>query len=447
MGSVMQTVRLIHWSAALLLAGAVAASAQVPADGGDRTELERLIAEATEGNADVVEARALADAVRQRVRPAAALPDPMLSIGYENDGVQPSLGTESMTRLQLMAQQGFPFPGKRALAGRIAAAEADEVGTRPARARLGVEAAVRRAYADILLSRVNLGVVKEQIDTWAEIEEVTRSRYSAGMGSQQDVLRAQSESTRLMQQRVRDEAAEETARAELARVLQRPVAAAEIGGARFVPPPRGDEPLSREEAHRLAEEVSPELKEVILVKERARLGVDLARRNRRPDFVASASYMNRGGLPLMWSVGLGASVPLWAGQKQAPLIAEAESRVRAASAAEISLRALLKARTEERLIRLRQLAREAALDTDGILVQDQLSVDSALASYRTGAVPFVTVLEALSTLFGDRRSAASRLAGYMKAEADLREFSLEGPGPLAMTSAPNPGTSPSTKSM
>jgi cobalt-zinc-cadmium efflux system outer membrane protein len=346
-----------------------------------------------------------------------------------------------------MAQQAFSFPGKRALAGRIAAAEADEVGTRPARAHLGVEAAVRRAYADILLSRVNLGVVKEQIDTWAEIEEVTRSRYSAGMGSQQDVLRAQSESTRLMQQRVRDEAAEETARAELARVLQRPVAAAEIGGARFVPPPRGDEPLSRDEAHRLAEEVSPELKEVLLAKERAQLGVDLARRNRKPDFVASASYMNRGGLPLMWSVGRGASVPLWAGQKQAPLIAEAESRVRAASAAEISLRALLKARTEERLIRLRQLAREAALDTDGILVQDQLSVDSALASYRTGAVPFVTVLEALSTLFGDRRSAASRLAGYMKAEADLREFSLEGPGPLAMTSASNPGTSPSTKSM
>ncbi len=422
----------------------VSASAQPAFEGGGPTELERLIAEAVSRNGDVLEARELAEAARQRVRPTSALPDPMLSLGYENDGPQPSLGTQEMTRLQFMAQQAFPFPGKQALAGRIAATEADEATTRTARARLAVEAAVRRAYADILLSRVNLGVVEEQIDTWKDIEEVTRSRYSAGMGSQQDVLRAQSENTRLLQQRLRDEAAEEKARTALARVLQRPVAAAEIGGTRFAPPPADGEPLSREEALRLAEEVSPELKEVSLAKERAKLGVDLARRNLRPDFVVSAAYMNRGGLPLMWSVGLGVSVPLWAARKQTPLIVEAESRVRAATAAEASIRSRLKASTDERLIRLRQLAREAALDADGILVQDQLSLDSALASYRTGGVPFVTVLEALSTLFTDRRAAAARLAEYMKAEADLREFSLESGRAASMTA---PGSSPSAKSM
>jgi outer membrane protein TolC len=267
------------------------------------------------------------------------------------------------------------------------------------------------------------------------------------MGSQQDVLRAQGESTRLLQQRVRDEAAEETARVELSRLLQRPVVAAEIAGTRLALP-IGVEPLSVAEALRLGEEVSPELKEVLLARERAQLGADLARRNLKPDLVASAAYMNRGGLPLMWSVGLGVSVPLWAGQKQVPLIAQAESRARAAAAAESSIRLRLKARTEERLIRLRQLAREAALDADGILVQDRLSVDSALASYRTGAVPFVTVLEALSTLFVDRRAAAARLAGYVKAEADLREFSLDaGGGTTAMAPEASAGALPSTKSM
>ena len=433
--------RLFHWGVVLLFAAAVAVAANARADDGNKTELDRLIAEAIERNTDVVEAQALAEAAKQRVRPAAALPDPMFTLAYENDGVQPSLGTQEMTRLQFMAQQAFPFPGKRPLARKIAATEADEVATRTSRARLGVEATVRRAYADILLTRVNLGVVAEQIQAWTEIEEVTRNRYSAGLGSQQDVLRAQSESTRLLQQRVRDEAGEETARSELARVLQRPVAAAEIAGASFAVPPAGGEPLSPEEALRLGDEVSPELKEVLLTRERAQLAADLARRNLKPDFVASAAYMNRGGLPLMWSVGLGVSVPLWVTQKQAPLIAEADSRIRAAAAAETSIRNRLKARTDQRRIRLRQLAREAALDTDGILVQDQLSVDSALATYRVGGVPFVTVLEALSTLYGDRRAAASRLADYMKSEADLREFSLDG------GSAPTASSSPSPKSM
>ena len=40
----------------------------------------------------------------------------------------------------------------------------------------------------------------------------------------------------------------------------------------------------------------------------------------------------------------------------------------------------------------RQSADEARLDAEGVLVQDRLSVDAALASYRTGAVPFVTGL-------------------------------------------------------
>ena len=52
-------------------------------------------------------------------------------------------------------------------------------------------------------------------------------------------------------------------------------------------------------------------------------------------------------------------------------------------------------------------------------------MDAALASYRTGAVPFVTVLEALGTFFSDRRAAVGRLAGFLRAEADLREFSLD----------------------
>ncbi len=443
----MHVPKSIPWSALLLTACVAGAQAPPRSPEGDRSELDRLIAEALERSPEVAEAGALAEAATRRVRPAAVLPDPMLSLTYENDGVEPSLGVESMTRLSLMAQQAIPFPGKQALAGRIAAAEAEEIGTRPARVRLTIEAAVRRAYADILLARVNLAVVAEQIETWKDIEDVTRSRYAAGMGSQQDVLRAQGESTRLLQQRVRDEAAEETARVELSRLLERSVAGTEIAGTHLALPT--GEPLGVAEALRLGEEVSPELKEVLRARERAQLGADLARRNLKPDLVASAAYMNRGGLPLMWSVGLGVSVPLWAGQKQVPLIAEAESRVRAATAAERSIRLRLKARTEERLIRLRQLAREAALDADGILVQDRLSVDSALASYRTGAVPFVTVLEALSTLFVDRRAAAARLAGYAKAEADLREFSLDaGGGTAAMASEPPAGASPSsTRSM
>src|SRR5450759_2263538 len=68
----------------------------------DRAEVDRLVEEALGANPEIRSARAFASAAEARVSPAGALPDPMLSVNYENDGVSPSLGTMEMTRLQFM---------------------------------------------------------------------------------------------------------------------------------------------------------------------------------------------------------------------------------------------------------------------------------------------------------------------------------------------------------
>ena len=414
---------------------ALGAAGEEPAPAADPgAEMEALVAEALEKNPDLAAARADAAAASARVRPAGALPDPMVTVAYENDGAAPSLGTEPMTRLAFVAQQAFPFPGKLGLAEKVAVADAARAGTRPERVALALEAAVRRSYADLLEAREEIRLVDEQIETWRDIEGVIRARYAAGMGTQQDILRAQSERTRLLQQRRRDEAAEKSAASELRRLLFRPPdsplpLAGRLAVGAVPPIPAGGELLAR------AFEITPELKEAALAKERAKLAADLARRNTRPDFVASAGYMNRGSLPLMWSAAVGVSIPLWARKKQRPLIVEAERLFESASARETSLRRQIQALTEERLIRIESLDAEAKLDAEGILVQDRLSVDAALASYRTGSVPFVTVLEALGTYFSDRRAAVSRLASLVRAAADLHEFSLDrgAPAPMAST--------------
>jgi outer membrane protein TolC len=410
------------------------------------SEADALVSEALEKNPDLAAARQEAAAARARVSPAGTLADPMVTVNYENDGGAFSLGTEPMTRLSFMAQQAIPFPGKLGLQERVAKADADRGATRPERVALTLEAAVRRGYADLLEARENLKLVDEQIATWRDIEEDIRARYSAGMGTQQDVLRAQAERTRLLQQRRRDEAAEMSAVSALNQLLYRPSRSPLPTKKELIPGTLPDVPAG----HELLEEAlgaTPELKDALLAKDRAKLAADLARRNLKPDFVASAAYMNRGGLPLMWSLGVGVSIPLWAGKKQRPLIVEAEALGEAASATEASLRRQVEARTEERLIRLEQIADEAKLDAEGVLVQDRLSVDAALTSYRTGSVPFVTVLEALGTYFVDRRAAVSRLAGFIRAEADLRELSLDRAGPVATASSPGPSFSAAASRM
>jgi len=409
-------------------------------------EVAALVAEALAKNPDLIAVRQEAAAASARVRPAGALPDPMLAVSYENDGAKPSLGTEQMTRLQFMAQQALPFPGKLRLASEVAKKDAARIGTRPERVSLTIEASVRRAYADLLKARENLRLVDEQLQTWRDIADVIRARYTAGMGTQQDLLRAQSEQTRLLQQKQRDGAAEKTALSEVRRLLFRPLDAPLPTEGRLAPEAMSPVPAAKGVLAK-ALQITPELKDAVLAKERAKLAADLARRNTKPDFVASVGYANRGGLPLMWSAGLGVSIPLWAGQKQRPLIAEAESLFESASAAEVSLRRRIEAVTEERLIRIEELAAEAKLDAEGVLVQDRLSVESALASYKTGSLPFVTVLEALGTYYSDRRAAVDRLTGLIRAQADLYEFSPEAGASSAMVPSSPSATAPAAGRM
>lgn len=410
---------------------ALSAALAIPAEGTQDTtgSVEALVAEALEKSPALAVALAELSAARERIAPAGTLPDPRLALSYENDGAAISLGVEPMTRFSLMAEQAIPWPGKLRGATKIAGADADVVETRLARVRLSVEAAVRRAATRLLEARALQAATRGQGETWERIEAVARNRYAAGLGSQQDVLRAQAERTRLLQQARRDETAGRVALAELRRLLQRgpdePVSlTGKLSDAFPVAPD-----ASAERAR--AVEASPELALVRMVATRETLAIDLAKRDRSPDLVASAGYMNRGSLPLMWAVGLGVSVPLFSSRRQEPRVREAEARLAAAKAAESDVKSLLLARTEERLALLDQLAEEGRLDRESLLVQDRLAVEATLASYATGAVPFVTVLEAISTEFSDRRTALARLAGFRTVQADLFELSLE--GAVAMT--------------
>jgi len=422
----------------LAAAGALAlAAAGRPLHAASGPSVDELVAEALGKSPALAAARAEAAAARERISPAGTPPDPMVSLSYENDGASPSLGREMMTRLAVMAEQQLPWPGTLRLASRVAEADAEVVEARISRVALGVEADVRRAAARLLEAREARDLTRELEATWKGIEAVVESRYAAGLGTQQDVLRAQVERTRLLQQARRDEEAACAAEAELRRLLVRGPGEPVLLKGRL-----GDlrpEPPDEAAALAKAEADSPELTVAGRVLAREELAIDLSRHERNPGFVASAGYMNRGGLPMMWSAGLGVTVPLFSDRKQEARVREAEARRARAVAERSDVKSRLRARTEERLALLARLAEEARLDREALLVQDRLAVEAALASYTAGSVPFVTVLEAVSTERSDRRAALGRLAAFRVAEADLHELALDGApmtSPSAPTSAP-----------
>ena len=387
----------------------------------DDPVLGALVEEALSRNPDVLGAQEAVRAARNRPAQARSLANPMLSAEYTNDGWRPTLGTMDMTTLAFMGSQDLPYPGKRRLRGEIAEREADQVEQQLQRVRLGVEARVKRAYYGLVLTRDLLELVREQEEIWKQIEGVARARYVVGQGAQQDVLRVQIEVTRIEQLRTEQQAEAEIRLAELNRLLDRPAVAP------LETPTRLDlrpEQESLEAVLPALEAISPEIKAAALAVERDRLGVDLARKEFKPDFSVQGAYMNRGGLDPMWQAGVGVSFPFYRKRLSAGL-AEAEARRGSSERAAASARLQLRFRTQERLSQLRATRRVAELYGDGVIPQDRMSVDAAIANYQTGKVPFIAVLEALTTLYNDRATHLGLLANQERIRASLQEASLE----------------------
>jgi cobalt-zinc-cadmium efflux system outer membrane protein len=331
-----------------------------------------------------------------------------------------------------MGSQELPWPGKRRLRGDVAALEVALAEQQLERAQLGVVAAVRRAYSGLVLSRELLDLVREQEQLWRQIEGVARARYAVGQGAQPDVLRVQIEVTRVEQLRTEQEAESRIRAAELNRLAGRSASSPVDTRARLALHPVAED-LERA-LERLAG-ISPELRSAAVAQGRASLQVALASKEFKPDFSVQAGYMNRGGLDPMWQAGASVSLPLYR-KRLSSGMAEAEAQVRASARLAESVRLQLRFRTEERLAQLAATQKIATLYGQGIIPQDRMSVDASVANYQSGKVPFIAVLEALTTLYNDRATHLALLANHERIHASLEEASLESTSSLAAAGAP-----------
>lgn len=425
----------------VVVVGLVALTAQaqeIPTDVVDPV-LDELL-QAAERSPDLVAARAQAAAAAQQSVLAGALADPVLALSYANDGWAPSLGARDMSALQFMWTQAFPAPGKRKLRSARAESESQLEGARAETTRRALRVAVKRAYALLRLSRGLLMLTRQQAGLLTEVEGVVRARYAAGQGGQQDVLRAQIELTRV----------EPTLDAQQAETVQRLQELNRVVGRALAMPldtpaelelrsvgPNDDTWLAQ------VRRQSPDLTSAELQNVTGRADVELARSEFKPDWALQASYATRGRLDPMWQAGVALNLPLQRGRLAAG-VAAAEARTRAGDARLQALEADLELGVRTRLSQLHVAERSVRVYDKGLLPQGRLSVDAAIANYQAGKIPFITVLEALASLYGDQAARLRLLAAHAGLRASLEEAqlgpALESPtlGPRGTTAARSP---------
>jgi outer membrane protein TolC len=394
--------------------------------------LTEFVSDALAARPELAAARATADADFELVPQAKALPDPVLSLGIQNDGFSKiEIGEMETSYWLFMASQTFPWHGKRGLRGDISTLEARQSEMDLERTRLSIQAEVGRAYIDLLLIRDQLDLIYQLESLWQQAESMARIRYETGDGAQSDLLRVQLERSRLKQRRAMLAAEDRRRAAVLNRLRGHPVdeAVATSRSLMDLPDPRLP-PAT--EAWQDAELRSPELRRWQLGAERSSKFIDLAGKDYYPDLTVNAGVMPRGGdFEPMWQAGVSFSVPLWSGNKQSRAVAESRLREAASLNGVEAVRRLLRQRVTERIEVLGALIETNRLYRTEVLVQSDATVSSTMAEYQVGRVTFASVLEALSGYVSDVDSFLGSVAAAQRIEIAQIEVSLDASASMA----------------
>jgi cobalt-zinc-cadmium efflux system outer membrane protein len=398
----------------------------------DRT-LDRLVHEALDRNPDLAAAEQRVLAERERVPQASSLPDPLVAIGYQNDGFTSlPLGKEGTTWISLMASQQLPWPGKRQAREDQAQAGVALAQARLARLKRTLRADIERAYVGLLFAQARGELLHRQDEVWRQVALVARAKFAAGPGTQVEVVRAELERTRLQQVLATLRWEEQARLLDLNRLALRPVDAPLDISTQLddlaLPVPATDV------ESRLAAE-SPEIAvgeaTLLVAEQRAKV----TRLEQRPDITLTAGLMPRGiGLQPMWLLQVGTTLPVYSATKQTRAIAEADLRTQAGQTDIASLRLQLHYRTVERLQQLETM--RAILETyrKDLLPQADAAIQAVMTQYRLGRVPFVAVLEAINAQVTDRANRLATLAAAHSVWIALEEIDL---GPTRAVGAEN----------
>lgn len=407
--------------AALVAAGALLLAAPVrgepPQAAPAPLPLAWCLERAQRDNPHVASDEAAAAAARQRIRPAGSLEDPRF--GYEASNLPVGSFDFTSTPLsgqQLTLAQKLPFPGLLGNRSRAAEAGAESAQQMLADRRLHVGAAVERAWVELGFAQRALEITDRNLDLLRQLSRIAETKYSVGTGLQQDVLRAQVEVTRLLEERLQRRARIDAAAASLAALLD-------------LPP---ETSLSRTAELRERSPI-PDLAALLAaVEERSPLllalqaQVEQAERMRRatqlegyPDLDAGLGYRIRKKVPGdpvegddFFSAGIKIRLPVdrwkWRARvaEQGALVRRAQANYRAARA---ELRDVLRSRHAD----LVRADAEAELLATGLVPQTRQSLDASRAGYEVDKVDFLSLVDSQVSLLG------AELA-LVRAEADRR---------------------------
>jgi len=389
---------------------------------GDRT-LRALAREVLDRNPGLDAARQRAEAARQMAPQVGSLPDPMA--GLTAFLLTPETRTGPQNAMVSLSQR-FPWFGKLDLRSQRALAAAAAAGAQAEAKALELVTETRRLAYELAFLDQWRDIVRADRSILDHYEELAESRYTAGVGLGQSVIKIQAEltkdETRLLQ--IADRRA--TVVAQINALRDRPAGMEIEPPALPEAPDRSQSPgelMAQLERQALA--ARPEIARADAEISAAETGTKLADLERFPDVTVGLSYTQVGkredepgrinpppgnGDDIL---GLTASVnlPVWRDRIEAGL-EEALARRRAAESDRQAVAAGIDRSLGELTERLDLTWRQLRLFDDVLIIQAEESLSSAESAYSAGSINALDLLDAERVLLDVRTSTARARADW-----------------------------------
>lgn len=377
----------------------------------DRTA---LVAAVLARNPSLAAARAAARAALARYPQATALDDPMLS--YELAPIS-AFSSHAQFGQTVRVSQRLPWPGKRALAGEAALAEAEAMQGELAETRQSLALAASLLFDDYFVAHRALAIARQHTALLEELRAAADARFETGQAALQAPLLAEVELARVEREELALQAELATLRARLNALLRRPPEAP-------LPPPPEALPVAPADAldggalQAAALRNRPEVAAARARLAAAESRTALADRGWYPDFEVMGTYSSMWEeTPHQWMAGVALNLPLQLDRRRAAVDeagAEAAGLRRRIEALEDDIRS----QVDQAVARIAEARAALRLFEQRLLPIAEEQIEAAQAGFITGRNDFSALIEA-------ERNLRDVQLGLVRAQADLARRQAE----------------------
>jgi outer membrane protein TolC len=390
-----------------------ASSAAVP--------LGALVQEVEQNNPTIAASIHAWQASRNGPAQASARPDTQVTVQEVSVGSPRPLAGFSNSAFSYIGvglSQELPYPGKRALRGDVAQHDADSLHAQSNAVAREVVETLKLAYIRLAYLQQTLPILDRDDQVLTQMQQIAESRYRVGQGNQQDVLKAQLQHTKILQDIAMHHQEAGTLQAQLKELLNRPQESPDIVTEPLTPRPL---PYSADELLARVHDQNADVHTRSVMVSRESAQVALAHKDFKPDFNLQYLYQHTSSqFPDYYMATVGISLPNRSRSRAA--LAEAEEDQERAT---LDLQAALQhglAEVKQQYVIIQTSNEQLTIYREGLLPQAEATFQAALAAYQSNRQDFESLLSSFLDVLNLNLAYVRELADHEAALARVERL-------------------------